>query len=770
MERFAVLRSVEIFSDLEPAALERLAATSWEEDYSTGEVILRPGQVVDNVTVVGSGRIQVLHYPESTPPRQPVLLGPLELCGEVSLLTGEPSIAEVTAIAPCRLIRIPNADLRREMATTPRLVQRLASLLATRLAQRDEVGTRPLLSALRAPGAPGEDRDFGSQPMLMLSLSTSALRYALFVEGERTAEGEIEKIASGAALQQHRSARGNLQRTVAAGDHEAALQVVLDTLLHPEVGSLQRLEEIHAVGHRVVHGGVRFTESTVVTDEVKEELRRLTSLAPLHNPLNLLGIELCERLLPGGITQVCVFDTAFHATLPEHVYRYAIPRELADRHQLRRFGFHGSSHKYVSRAANTFLGHPADAGKVITCHLGIGSSVAAIEHGRSVDTSMGLTPLEGLMMNTRSGDLDPGLVLHLLDLGYGREGIDRLLNKESGLLGLSGLSGDLTELERAADSGHPGALLALHAYCYRVRKYIGAYTAAMGGLDLLVFTGCIGETRSSIRSRVCQGLGFLGIELDERANGTEPAGGGRQIRRISRAEGKVPVLVVPTEEDVVLAAETVKALKRSGVTEILQARRDKHVPLGISAHHVHLSQADVDVLFGKGHQLTPFKPLSQPGQFACDEKVELVGPKGRISRVRVLGPVRPASQVEISRTEQYILGVDAPVRASGDVKGSPGLTLVGPVGEVQLKEGVICALRHIHMHPDDAQVYGLRDRDTVRVKVGADGRALIFGDVLVRVHPEYALELHIDTDEANAAEVASGMTATIDSIQHRKAS
>ncbi len=764
MDRFSVLRGVEVFSDFGDEALRRLAEASWEGDYSAGQVVLRAGQVVESVGVVVSGSVELRHGTDPDGPA-PVELGAGQLFGVIALLTGEASLAEGVATTSARVLHISHRELSLELSRTPMAAQRLARLLTARLLQRGgNPDEQQAVEQARAQALSLNAKATGEAPLLVLSCSTNSLRYQLFRGNEAGIRGEVERIGQGRSRLRHYHEAEVFERDDIVPDHEAALRWMLDLLVDPVRGGLLRLEDLAAVGHRVVHGGVRFTESTVVTPEVLDELQRISGLAPLHNPINLEGIRACQRLLPPGVAQVCVFDTAFHNTLPEHVYRYALPRELADRHHLRRFGFHGSSHKYVSRAACAFLGEPADSGKIISCHLGIGSSVAAIEHGRSVDTSMGLTPLEGLPMSTRSGDVDPGLVLHLLDLGMSRDEVDRLLNKESGMLGLSGFSSDMRELEKAADSGHEGALLAIQTFCYRVRKYLGAYTAAMGGLDTLVFTGGIGEHRAGIRARICQGLSCLGITLDEERN-ARPLEPGEQARVISTEGSRVRVLVVPTDEAAVIASETARALKRFGITELLQSRRERPIPIGISAHHVHLCQEHVELLFGPGHQLTPFKELSQPGQFACEEKVELVGPKGRISRVRVLGPTRPHTQVEISRTEEYVLGIDAPVRASGDVKGSPGLTLVGTAGQVSLPHGVICALRHIHMPPDDALVYGLRDKDVVRVLVQGEGRSLIYGDVLVRVTGQSGLELHIDTDEANAGQVRPGMVAFVDSIQ-----
>jgi len=765
MNVFEVLRSAAALEGFGDDALHRLAEQAWVEDYSTGQRILALGQQVEAIGIVVSGRVEVAAFTGRAGAAVPIPVG--QLFGEMSLLTGEPAIANVVAASPSRVVHVPHRALTEEIGRAPMAARELAKLLTDRLSRRgadpDEQAAIDEARRTMAPPTPARGRAL----VLVLNLGSSSIKYALVAGGERLAHGIVERVGQPEARLSHRGPGGKLVRDVPGADHEAGMRAVIEALLDPDHGGLERLEDLTAVGHRAVHGGVRFTEATLIDDQVKEELRRVSVLAPLHNPINLLGIELTEKLLPGGIPQVAVFDTAFHMTMPEHAYRYALPRDFADPRSLRRFGFHGTSHKYVSRTACSFLGKPPAALRMITCHLGSGASITAVDHGRSVDTSMGLTPLEGLVMGTRAGDLDPGLILHLLREGLGAGEIDELLNKRSGLLGLSGISNDMRELELAADGGDPGALLAIQVFCYRVRKYIGAYTAVMGGLDALVFTGGIGEHAVGVRSRICQGLACLGIRLDQGRNREEGAPGAK-ARVISAADAPVTVLVVPTDEEGTIAGETLRAIKRSGAASVLEARRDRPIRIGVSAHHVHLSQDHVEQLFGAGHQLTPRNELSQPGQFACEEAVDLVGPKGRVDRVRILGPERPATQVEISRTEEFKLGIDAPIRASGDVAGTPGLKLLGSHGGVDLAEGVICALRHIHVSPENALAFGLRDRDIVRVKVEGE-RSLIFGDVLVRVDPSFTLEMHIDTDEANAAEINTGSTCTIDSIQRRGA-
>ena len=331
-----------------------------------------------------------------------------------------------------------------------------------------------------------------------------------------------------------------------------AIQFVIDALTDTDTGVVKSLDEIGAVGHRVVHGGEKFAKSVVVTPEVKAAIAECNDLAPLHNPANLIGIEACESLMP-GTPQVVVFDTAFHQTMPEKAYMYGLPYEYYEKYKVRRYGFHGTSHSFVSKRVAEIVGKPYNATKTIVCHLGNGASISAVLNGESVDTSMGLTPLEGLVMGTRSGDIDPAIMEFIakkenLDIA----GIMNVLNKKSGVEGVSGVSSDFRDLEEAANAGNKRARLALDVFAYRVAKYVGAYTAAMNGVDNIVFTAGIGENAGTVRTAVCSYLGYLGITIDEEANAKR----GEEIV-ISTPDSKVKVLVVPTNEELAIARETV---------------------------------------------------------------------------------------------------------------------------------------------------------------------------------------------------------------------
>lgn len=562
--------------------------------------------------------------------------------------------------------------------------------------------------------------------------------------GERSQQATVERVGTPGCS----ATIGDETLTLADMDHGAALASVLPKLVSAG--------PIHAVGHRVVHGGDHFTAPTRLHPDAVRAIEALSSLAPLHMPANLAGIRAARELLP-DVPHIAVFDTAFHHTLPRRARTYAIDQTLAAKHGLRRYGFHGPSHRYVAEKAAEWLGSDIRDLRIITLHLGNGSSACAVEYGRSVETSMGMTPLEGLVMGTRSGDVDPGVLIELMRAeGLDADGLDRVLNKQSGLTGLSGVGNDMRDIESRAADGDEASQLALHVLCHRLRKYIGSYAAVMGGVDAIVFTAGIGENSALVRHRAAQRLEFLGARLSEDLNREAKLSAEHPVADLSASNSRVKLLVVATDEARAIATDACHlALEDDAVAQQFT------IPVAVSARHVHLTPEAVEVLFGEGHELTPYKPLSQPGQFACEEKVDLIGPKRSIEGVRILGPTRPACQVEISRTDEFHLGVDAPIRNSGDVSNTPGITLVGPKGKLELPEGLICARRHIHMTPEDAERFGVKDRDVVEVALDTEGRNLIFGDVLVRVKSSYALEMHIDTDEANAAEIRGRMEGAL---------
>lgn len=510
----------------------------------------------------------------------------------------------------------------------------------------------------------------------------------------------------------------------------------------PQILDGHGVAQLQAVGHRIVHGGEKFRTTAVLDEATIAAIEALTALAPLHNPANLLAVRIAKQVWP-SLPQVAVFDTAFHSTNPARATTYAVPRAWRDA-GLRRFGFHGTSHKYVAVRAAKEIGAPLRDLQIISVHLGNGASVCAINRGESIDTSMGMTPLEGLMMGTRSGDVDPGLFGFLSrQLGLSIAEVEKALYSESGLMGLTG-SSDMREVEDRASKGDADAQFAIELFAYRARKYIGAYAAAMGGLDAVVFTGGIGENSPSMRRRICDGLEFMGLRLDHDRNQCVELAA-HAAPQIQAYGARVRVIVTETAEQLMIARETAAALAPKVTVP-------EPIPVAVSARHVHLSRTAVETLFGAGYQLMPAVPLRQPGQWAASERVTLQGPKGRLERVAILGPERLRTQVEISRTDGFALGIDAPVRDSGKLDGTPSVQLIGPAG-ILSTDGLIVAARHIHTNPDDASRLGLSDGMLVDVHIGDEERGLVFGKTLVRVGANAVTEMHIDTDEANAADI-----------------
>jgi acetate kinase len=395
--------------------------------------------------------------------------------------------------------------------------------------------------------------------VLVINCGSSSLKYQLFdMENEHVmAKGLVERIGLSGAVLTHRPGEKKQVIETAIPDHEKAIALVLEAIVHPEYGVLKSMQEISAIGHRVVHAGEDFSGSVLLTEEVMKAIRKNIELAPLHNPPNIMGIEACQRLMP-EVPQVAVFDTAFHQTMPTKAYLYGIPYEYYEKYKIRKYGFHGTSHKYVAQRAAALLGKPLQEVKVITCHLGNGSSIAAVADGKCVDTTMGFTPLEGLMMGTRSGDLDPTVITFLMEKeNWTTEQINNFLNKKSGVLGLSGVSSDFRDLETAAGEGNKRAQLALDRFAYGVKKYIGAYAAVLNGVDALVFTAGLGENSASMRASICEGLGYLGVKIDPEKNKIR----GEEVD-VSSADAKTRVLVIPTNEELMIARDTYEIVKK----------------------------------------------------------------------------------------------------------------------------------------------------------------------------------------------------------------
>jgi len=770
MEEF--LRNLPLFKGFSPEKLAALISESRKENYAPGEVIIEYGQPGIHLGIILEGRAEAV---VDDPDEGRTSLGYIEkgdFFGEMSLMTGEPTSAHVVAAEKSSVLLIPQEVFTAHLVTNPSAVKLLAKTITGRLRSReqDDAARERVDGAWKKHPDPYGLRLQTPKPMklLVINCGSSSLKYSLFDTDrpENDARGVIERIGQDGARHIIKTEKGETSIDLEAGDHADAFASMIDILVDPGKGVIKDLSEIDAVGHRVVHGGEKYSAPVIITEDILEDISRLSHLAPLHNPANVMGIKESMKMFPKAV-QVAVFDTAFHHKMPIYAQIYGLSYEYYEQKGIRRYGFHGISHNFVGLKAAEFLKKSFPDIRLITCHLGNGASICAIDHGKSVDTSMGMTPTEGLIMGTRCGDLDPSVILYLQrELGMSPEEVGDLIDNRSGLKGISGVSNDLREIEEHAARGERRALLAKHVFCYRIKKYIGSYAAAMGGVDALIFTGGIGEGSAVIRTRACQGLNYMGIMLDELKNQTASHSLG-EVADISNEQSPVRVLIVPTDEERMIARETIRAQGYRDVAEAVKHWEERPIPVEVSAHHVHLSREDTEKLFGPGYELTVRAELSQPGQFACNETVNLVGPRGRVDRVRILGPYRKESQVEISITEEFKLGVDVPVRPSGQLDGTPGITLEGTDGKIDMEKGVICSLRHIHMSPEDALIYGLRDKDTVRVKIESE-RALIFGDVLIRVDPNFKLNMHLDTDEANAAEIKTGMLGFLDGINDRK--
>ncbi|MBE5780432.1 MAG: acetate kinase [Clostridiales bacterium] len=394
--------------------------------------------------------------------------------------------------------------------------------------------------------------------ILVINAGSSSLKYQLIdMDGEQVlAKGLAERIGIANSLLKHKGINGEAEIQKDMKDHNDAIHMVLEALMDEKHGVVSDLGEIGAVGHRVVHGGESFSASALIDVSALKAIEENIDLAPLHNPANIMGIKACVAAMP-GTPQVAVFDTAFHAKMPEKAFLYGVPYEAYTEHKVRRYGFHGTSHLFVSHRAAELMGKDIKDVKIITCHLGNGSSISAVDGGISVDTSMGLTPLEGVIMGTRSGDLDPAIIKYLMEkLGLTIEEMDTYLNKKSGMLGLSGVSSDFRDILAAANEGNKRAAIALEAFSYRVKKYVGAYAAAMGGVDCIVFTAGVGENDGGVRAKVLRDMEWMGVKFDEEINATK-----RGEVELSTADSKVKVFVIPTNEELVIARDTLALAK-----------------------------------------------------------------------------------------------------------------------------------------------------------------------------------------------------------------
>ncbi len=762
-EIFKILKDeIELFRDFSDEKLKSIIESSKIITVEENEAVIEEEDRGRFLGIVLAGGVDIIRVENDGSKNKINSLTKNEIFGEIALMTNEKTVANVVGNTHSNILLIPHEIFSKMIMTEPSAVTYLSKLIIRRVS---EISKTTVGEDEHRDGYLSISSDKRRQ-ILVINCGSSSLKYAFYdtFNPDNPFKGIIEKIGEKGTTHKFSYKEIEEKGEVAAANHKEAFMEVVATLTQDRFRLIKNASEIDIVGHRVVHGGEKYNAPTVITEDVEREIERASVYAPLHNPVNLIGIREAKLLFKNAI-HIAVFDTAFHQTMPPYAFLYAIPYEYYSEKKIRRYGFHGTSHSYVSLRAAEFLNKKYSSLSIITCHLGNGASICAIDHGRSIDTSMGFTPAEGLVMGTRCGDIDPGALIHIMrteKMDY--NSLDKLINKFSGLRGLSGISNDMREIENAAQQSNYRALITIKTFAYRIRKYIGAYIASMGGIDVIVFTGGIGQGSAMIRNLSLQGLDFMGIRLDEELN--RNAEGFKKICDISHRDSTVKILVIPTDEELMIARESINALKNFEITREINKIKPIPIPVEVSAHHIHLSREDVDRLFGKDYQLTVEHELSQPGQYACKEKVNLIGPKGIIQNVRILGPERENTQVEIAMTEEFKLGIQAPIRASGDIEGTPGITIEGPAGKITTDKGVILALRHIHMSPDDAKRFSIKDKDIVQVRIEGE-RAITFEEVLVRVNKNFRLAMHIDTDEANASGIKTGDIGYIKSITRK---
>ncbi|MFI5131471.1 MAG: acetate/propionate family kinase, partial [Chitinophagales bacterium] len=539
-------KRVTLFEQLSEDKLAEIQQGSRVLSYEPNQAVVRFGEDADFLGVLLKGKLSASVISDRG---QRTTIGHLEegaTFGEMALMSGDKTMIDLIAETNCQVLRIPIELFQSVIMTEPNAIRQMSKTVAERFKQ---VMSDPekAAAAFRQSTDPYGLELKGERPekILVINCGSSSLKYAFFdSENEtNTVRGQVERIGGTGTRLIHKGSTGEVIRELKVGGYEEAFKAMLEELTRKDSAVIRDLSDITVVGHRVVHGGERFSEAVVIDDEILRHIEAISHLAPLHNPVNVTGIKEARRIF-SAVPHVAVFDTAFHSTLPSYAYLYGLPYEYYEKKAVRRYGFHGSSHSYVCLKAAQHLQKRVNELEFVSCHLGNGASLCAIDHGRSIDTSMGFTPGEGLIMGTRCGDLDPGVITYLeREAGLKAEQIDQLLNKQSGLLGLSGISGDMREIEKAAGDGDIRALVALKAFTYRVRKYIGAYVAAMGGMDVLIFTGGIGQGSSGVRSLALQGLQCMGIHLSDQRN--REAVGSSEICRISTDDSPVTILIVP---------------------------------------------------------------------------------------------------------------------------------------------------------------------------------------------------------------------------------
>ncbi len=753
-----------LFLHFPPETLDTICAGSEVRQYESGETILRRGEPGRFLGVIVEGLAQA-QTPDGSGGWDAVHeLAEGDHFGEASLLSGDPVSEEIRAVIPSQVLLVPYDVMFTALATQPEALRHMARIATQRMrgvpaaapvSERAVSGTGPT-SAGHGPHAT-------DARVLVVEAHPTRLLYS-YMDVNREVDdrhGSVEGLGEKRARHMSKSLRGKSMLVIRGTPEEAARSIL--ATLSAAVETLPSPQDLTVIAHRFTYGGEAHRGPAVIDEPT---LAKMRETLPSAWPETLPSVETAEMLLrlAPDVPQVAVFDTAFHQTLPPQAYLYGLPYELYRESGIRKHGSHGLSHHQVALLAAAHLGGRVEDLRLVSCCMGRKTlSVCAIDRGRSAEVSSGLADRGGLLGPGWAGDLSPSIVFRIArERGFSIEQAEAWLGEQSGLCGLAGVSGDLGTVLEAAREGSSRALLAADLFAHNVRKHIGAYLAVMGGLEAIVFTGPLGATDPEMRERICERLSGLGINLDPSLN-RAPKGDTMGVCRLSPPWSPVHVLVAPTNPYRMAASEALRALGRGALAAGIWARR-RPIPISISAHHVHLTQEHVEALFGAGYELQMRGQLSQTGQFAAEETVTLEGPKGLVERVRVLGPVRPVTQAEISRTEAYKLGIDAPIRPSGSLEETPGVTLEGPEGTISVDHGVIIAARHVHMSPEDALHFGVRDREHISVRVEG-GRGMTFRDVLIRVHPDFRLDMHVDTDEGNAAELTPDSVGYMEGIE-----
>lgn len=721
------LKDHALFGEFTTAELAGLVERGEMRSYRPGQRIIRAGDPGTFLGVVLEGTACAQRHDGRG---ETVTLGEIPCgayFGEISLISGEATTADVVAVTPCQVLQFPHRVMTEALAGRPAAMSHIARTIASRLRPQaaEGPGVSPVAVAEDTAGLTTRDR------ILTVECTGSAIRYQYFDTDNEMGSfsGTVEGLGGEAAVHNSHGLRWEQSEAV-PGDLGSAVEAIVR-------GVRERLGEeaqLTAVGHLVPHGGEVFAGPVTMDGDVAGRVAELgEGLCPADRPAAEALCAFAEALR--GIPQIAVFDTAFFAAMPPATFLCGLPYESYEQQGIRHYGRQGLVHEQAAVLAAAHLQRPPAALNLVVCQIGPAPSVSAVAGGRGVDFEL-VFPEHEAAGAVGSEALAPG----------------------------ADPWADLPNLFELSQSGDEHAEAAVDVLTYRLRKLVGAAWVSLGKVDGLVFTGQWGSVLPLLRTRVCGKLAGLGVMLDEGRN-ADPHPDARGVSDLSHAGAVIPVLVTPTDQPRMIACQVAEVIGHSPVCAALLARR-RPIPIGVSVRHLHLSRADLAALYGEGHELTFRAPLSQPGQFACEETVDLLGAKGRIGRVRVLGPERPETQVEISRTECFQLGIPAPIRMSGELAGTPGLQLEGPCGVIDLAQGAICARRHLHLSPEEALGLGLRQRDEISVRVGGE-RSLVFNDVAVRVHPDYRLDMHIDTDEANAARLDQGAVGYVESVDVR---